>query len=470
MANTNSKSKILIVDDEPLNVKLLNAMVPSDQYDTACAYSGTEALEIMKDFRPDLILLDIMMPGLNGYELTHILKSDTESQDIPIVLVTAFGGSEYEIKGLEAGADEFLNKPVNKTELLTRVKSLILLRQYKEQIKSRTCSLNSATYDNDETNCLKDEGLNLPSILIVEDNKIDAKLIQRYLQGEPYQIKLASDGEEAISRSQQERIDVILLDLLLPGKNGFEVCRILKEMEHTQNIQIVAITGLDDLDSKLKGIELGVDDYLTKPVNMHVLRTRIKSLVKKKALLDRLFDKYEMAVHSAITDKLTGLYNRRYFDYFIDLELKRSLRENSPLALLMVDVDNFKYINDTLGHLVGDKILTKLGDIIKANIRETDLAARYGGEEFSIVMSNTGIEEAAEIAERMRKSVEASKFGIEKLIITVSIGIALHPLDANSLKELLDKADSALYRAKREGKNQVYAYSKGVTYLSSYVR
>lgn len=468
MANTNSKFKILIVDDEPLNVKLLNAMIPSDQYDTACAYSGDEALKIMNDFRPDLILLDIMMPGLNGYELTQILKSDSESQDIPIVLVTAFGGSEYEIKGLEAGADEFLNKPVNKTELLTRVKSLIRLRQYKEQIKSRTCSLNSATYDNDPKNCLKDEELNLPSILIVEDNKIDAKLIQRYLQGEPYQIKLAGDGEEAISRSQQERIDVILLDLLLPGKNGFEVVRILKEMEHTQNIQIVAITGLSDLESKLKGIELGVDDYLTKPVNMHVLRTRIKSLVKKKALLDRLFDKYEMAVHSAITDKLTGLYNRRYFDYFIDLELKRSLRENSSLALLMIDVDNFKQINDTLGHLIGDKILNKLGDLIKANIRETDLAARYGGEEFSIVMSNTGFEEAVEIAERIRNSVEAYKFDTEKLIITVSIGIALHPLDAKSLQDLLDKADSALYRAKRDGKNQVCAHSKGVIYLSSY--
>ena len=470
MVSTNSKSKILIVDDEPLNVKLLNAMLPSDQYDTAFAYSGEEALKIMNDFRPDLILLDIMMPGLNGYELTQILKSDTKNQDIPIVLVTAFGGSEFEIKGLEAGADEFLNKPVNRTELLTRVKSLIRLRQYKEQIKSRTCSLNSATYENEENNCVQDEELNLPSILIVEDNKIDAKLIQRYLQGEPYQIKFAGDGEEAISRSQQERIDVILLDLLLPGKNGFEVCRILKEMEHTQNIQIVAITGLSDLDSKLKGIELGVDDYLIKPVNMHVLRTRIKSLVKKKALLDRLFNKYEMAVHSAITDKLTGLYNRRYFDYFIDLEFKRSLRENSSLALLMIDVDNFKNINDTLGHLIGDKILDKLGDLIKENIRETDLAARYGGEEFSIVMSNTDFEEAAEIAERIRKSIEACKFDIEKLIITVSIGIALYPLDANALQELLDKADSALYRAKREGKNQVCAHSKGVTYLSSYFR
>ena len=466
----NSKSKILIVDDEPLNVKLLNAMIPSDQYDTATAYNGEEALKIVNDFHPDLILLDIMMPGLNGYELTQILKSDPETLGIPIVLVTAFGGSEYEIKGLEAGADEFLNKPVNKTELLTRVKSLIRLKQYKEQLKSRTCSMNSAAHDQGENECSEGGDLNLPTILIVEDNKMDAMLLQRYLHGEPYQIKLANDGEDAISRSRQERIDVILLDLLLPGKDGFEVCRILKEMEHTQNIQIVAITGLSDLDSKLKGIELGVDDYLTKPVNMHVLRTRIKSLVKKKALLDRLCDKYEMAVYSAITDKLTGLYNRRYFDYFLDLELKRSSRENSSLALLMIDVDNFKQINDTLGHLFGDKILNKLGDLIKSNIRETDLAARYGGEEFSIVMSNTSFDEAEEIAERIRKSVETYRFNENESVTTVSIGIALHPFDAKSVQELLDRADSALYRAKRNGKNRICGHSKRVIYLSSFVQ
>ena len=259
MIDTNSKSKILIVDDEPLNVKLLAAMIPSDQYDTALAYSGAEALRIVADLPPDLILLDIMMPDLTGYEITRILKSDPESQDIPIVLVTAFGGTDFEIKGLEAGADEFLNKPVNKTELLARAKSLLRLRRYKQQIKARTCSINSIVHQDKDTNCSTNE-INLPSILIVEDNKIDEKLIQRYLQGEPYQIKFAKNGEEAVSRAQQERIDVILLDLILPRKNGFEVCGLLKEMKSTQNIQIVAITGLSDLESKLKGIELGFDD------------------------------------------------------------------------------------------------------------------------------------------------------------------------------------------------------------------
>ena len=459
MIDTNSKSKILIVDDEPLNVKLLAAMIPSEQYDTVLACSGEEALKIVTDVPPDLILLDIMMPGLTGYEITRILKSDPESQDIPIVLVTAFGGTDSEIKGLEAGADEFLNKPVNKTELLARVKSLLRLRQYKQQINARTCSINSIINKKEEKNFSEKE-IDLPSILIVEDNKIDEKLLQRYLQGEPYQIKLAKDGEEAISRAQQERIDVILLDLILPRKNGFEVCRTLKEMKSTQNIQIVAITGLSDLESKLKGIELGVDDYLIKPVNMHVLRTRVKALVKKKALLDKLCDRYEMAVHSAITDKLTGLYNRRYFDYFLELEIKRSSRQQASLALLMIDIDDFKQINDTFGHLFGDTILNQLGELLKTQIRETDMAARYGGEEFAVVMSSTGLEKAVQIGERIRQTIQSYSFGDKNFLMTASIGIAMYPSDADSFNQLIEKSDSSLYKAKRTGKDRVVAYSK----------
>ena len=458
MVNTNSKSKILIVDDEPLNVKLLAAMIPSDQYDTVRVFSGKEALKIVTDLRPDLILMDIMMPDLNGYELTRILKSDPESRDIPIVLVTAFGGADCEIKGLEAGADEFLNKPVNRTELLARTKSLLSLRQYKEQIKARTCSINSITSERKGKN-LSENDINLPSILIVEDNRIDAKLIQSYLHAEACQIKIAEDGEEAISCAQQERIDVILLDLILPGINGYQVCSILKEMEGTQNIQIVAITSLSDLDSKLKSIELGVDDYLVKPVNRHILRTRVKSLIKKKALLDKLCNRYEMAVHSAITDKLTGLYNRRFFDYFLDLEVKRSSRQKTSLALLLIDIDNFKRINDTFGHLSGDNVLNKFGKLLKTKIREIDMAARYGGEEFAVVMSNTGLKEAVKIADRIRQSIQAYSFAKENLTTTVSIGIALYPSDANSLNELIEKSDYALYKAKCNGKNRVYVYS-----------
>jgi two-component system cell cycle response regulator len=254
-----------------------------------------------------------------------------------------------------------------------------------------------------------------------------------------------------------------LLDILLPRKNGFEVCKTLKTAEETKNIQIVAITNLSDLDSKIKGIDLGVDDYLAKPVNMFELRTRIKSLVKKKAYLDELYFKYEKAVHSAITDKLTKLYCRGYFDHFLDLEIKRSLRQNTPIALLLIDIDNFKQINDTFGHLEGDKILRELGEQIRTNIREIDMAARYGGEEFAVVMPNTDLMAAKQAAERIRQAIQKNSFNHRKSLVTISIGIALYPSDANSMDKLIEKADGYLYKAKQKGKNQVYTakYSLG---------
>ena len=266
---------------------------------------------------------------------------------------------------------------------------------------------------------------------------------------------MAKDGKASLRLAQQDRIDLILLDILLPRKNGYEVCKILKGKERTKNIQIIAITSMNDLDSKVKGIESGADDYLGKPVNKHELKSRVKSLLKKKEYLDKLCAKYEMAVQSAITDKLTGLYSRGYFDHFLDLEIKRSYRQKTPVALLMIDIDNFKQINDNFGHLTGDKILKQLGDLIKFNIREIDLAARYGGEEFAVVMSNTDTYRAERAAERIRQSIQEHGFIDSNSTVTVSIGIALFPLDAKSMDELIEKADTSLYRAKRHGKNRV---------------
>lgn len=458
MNNVRNQSRILIVDDEPLNVKLLAAMLPADQYETIKAYDGREALKKIVNETPDLILLDVMMPGLDGYEVTRTVKNDSDTRDIPVILVTALDGTDNKIKGLEAGADEFLNKPVSKTELIARVNSLLRLKQYQDQLKTHMQSKNHFTTPDQSQRSIEEE-INLPSILIVEDDVKDAKLILNYLHGEAYIIKQVKDGEEAISRARQEKIDLILLDILLPGMDGFETCRRLKAMDQTKDIQIVALTSLNDMESKVKGIELGADDYLVKPINMHELRVRIKALVKKKAYLDRLHANYEMAVHSAITDKLTGLYNHAYFEHFLGLEVKRSLRQNMPVSLMMIDIDDFKQYNDTLGHLAGDQILSELGLLIKTNIREIDLAARYGGEEFSVVLPGVDLKGAVTTAERIRLVIHENSFSPElssdSKTLSVSIGIAACPSDAEAVKELINKADMALYKAKREGKNRV---------------
>ena len=454
---------ILIVDDDPLNLKLLDAQLVSFQYDTILAEDGYTAVEKAKTELPDLILLDIMMPGLDGYEVTERLKENPNTKDIPIILITALEDPEDKVKGLECGADEFLNKPVNTAELKARVKSLLRLRLYKDQLKSRKQSQQMLT----ETKDIEDQSekrVNLPTILLVEDDEKDVRLIQNYLQGETYRMTVANSGEEALSFVLRQKIDLILLDILLPNMDGFEVVSRLKESETAKNIQIVAITNLQDIQSKIKGIELGADDYLIKPINKHELKARVRALIKKKAYLDTLHDSYETAVHSAITDKLTGLYNRAFFGHFLGLELKRADRQKVPVSLIMMDIDDFKQCNDNFGHLVGDELLRELGKIIKSSVREIDLAARYGGEEFALVLPNTDKSGAIIVAERIRKTVSEHVFlpGTGTVLpaqkICVSSGVSVYPQEATTEEDLIRKADEMLYEAKNQGKDRVCFY------------
>lgn len=456
------RHKILIADDEPLNVKLLEAHLSREDYNVFSAYDGPTALEKVETIQPDLILLDIMMPGLNGYEITKRLKASAKTKDIPIILITSLTGLDDKTKGMQAGADEFLNKPVNKTELSTRVKSLIRLKKYHEQLKSRNNSESSLIKSTQTTAPFK-RRKGTPVVLMVEDNEKDYRLLKAHLNGEPYQITIVRTGEEALAYCMKEKIDLLILDVLLPGINGFDVCRHLKNNEETRKIQILMVTSLNDLKSRIKGIEFGADDFLIKPVHKDEFIVRIRALLRKKSYLDMLSKKYESALYAAISDQLTGLYNRDYLNHFMDFEIKRCNRQNQTLGLLMLDIDDFKNVNDTYGHLTGDQVLKEFGTLIKNQIREIDLAFRYGGEEFAVVLPYVNQAQAQSIAERIRKAVAEFDFthkqGEPGLKITISMGIALYPYNAKTFPDLVESADRALYYAKEDGKNRVQKIS-----------
>ena len=459
------QARILIVDDEPMNVKLLTAQLEGNNYDIIQAFSGKQAIDKAFAQQPDLILLDVMMPDLDGYAVTHQLKKDHRTSAIPIILITALNGTDDKIQGLEMGAEEFLNKPVSKTEMIARVKSMLRLRRYQEQLTIRSQS-EAIFSESSNRPIVMERQRELPKVLLVDDDQKDVKIIRNYLDDQPYEVITAYDGEEALALALNENIDLILLDILLPGTDGFEICNQMKQMDETKNIQIVLTTSLSDLESRIKGVEMGADDFLVKPINNRELLVRINALLRKKAYMDQLHTQYETAMDSAIKDGLTGLYNHAYFKRFLEIEVKRAIRQTYSTALIMMDLDDFKELNDRLGHLAGDVILRESAKIIQVSTREIDLAARYGGEEFAIVLPYAGKNSALSVAERIRKAIEAHSFRLAGVSqpehMTISIGIATCPEDALGVEALIQKSDAMLYQAKTNGKNQICVHGNKI--------
>lgn len=456
---SSNRPRILVVDDDPINIKMLMAKLSGEKYELFSAFGGAECLRMVDEIVPDLILLDIMMPEVNGYEVTSRIKGNPLTSHIPIILVTALDSPEDRNRGFSSGADEFLTKPINKSELVKRVHSMIQLKKYHEQLSLRTQAEEKFLRAKRKSMDVVALGKSLPRVLTVEDNRTDLQLIQNYLQGQPYEMLIADSGEAAIEMASQEKIDVMLLDVVLPGMDGFEVCRRLKEEDRTRNIQIVLITGLSDLESKIMGVEQGADDFLVKPINQREIQARILALLRKKSYLDQICSHYEIALSSAIMDDLTGLYNRAYFINSLELEIKRARRQKYTIALTMMDIDDFKLYNDKLGHLEGDMLLREIAQVLRLSVREVDMAVRYGGEEFAVIMPYTDRDDALTAAERVLDMIRKHPYSNNMLPqvkpVSMSAGIAVFPDDAESVNELICRADEMLYRAKRSGKDRV---------------
>ena len=465
-ARQHNTTRILIVDDDPKNVKLMCGLLNREDYELSTAANGLSALERVHKTPPDLILLDVMMPGMDGYEVTRRLKAGAETKAIPIILITALDSPEDRARGLEAGAEEFLTKPVNPVEIEARIQSMLKLKRYRDQLAIRACSEDQACSDVAAVEPPAPTG-NSQRILIVEDDAKDLKLLQSHLISPDYTIEFVRTGSDAIETISRRRFDLVLLDILLPGLDGFEICSRIKQMDDARDTQVVLITCLSDMENKIKGVELGADDYLIKPIEPRELQARVKVLLKKKAYLDSLHAHYAKALNSALLDGLTGLYNHAYLKRFLDLEIKRSQRQGHSTSLLMIDLDNFKQINDRLGHMAGDAILREVARRVKDSIREIDVAARYGGEEFAVVLPYGDSQALRKVGERIRGLIENRPFLIpgreDDQQVTVSVGGAVYPTDAATVDALIDTADRMLYQAKREGKNRVVIFAPQVS-------
>jgi diguanylate cyclase (GGDEF)-like protein len=304
----------------------------------------------------------------------------------------------------------------------------------------------------------------MTKILLVEDNKTQARFIKDFLEKKGYEVIWVEKGTSAIKTAKTTPVDLVLLDLVLPDISGNEVCRWLTENPETKDIPIIILTAKTDISERVAVLEAGAHDYLPKPFDEAELNARIYAALRTKALQDELKQRNRQLMEltkklelMAITDPLTGVYNRRHFEKLIKTEFSKAVRYKSPLSCLMVDVDHFKRINDRYGHDAGDSVLRKVTEILSSSLREVDVLARWGGEEFIILLPNTDRDKALVVAERILRNISGHRF--EKLAererVTVSIGVAVVDGDTKDWEALIKQADDALYRAKAKGRNRV---------------
>lgn len=449
-------ARVLVVDDILANVRLLEAKLAAEYFEVVTAMNGVDALEAVQRTKPDIVLLDVMMPGIDGIEVCRRIKGNPQTQHIPVVMVTALDQPEDRVRGLEAGADDFLTKPVNDVSLFCRVKSLVRLKMLTDELRTRTGGAETMRILGGP----QQPADNKPGQVVVIDNRAAvAERIRTALAGK-HNVTVATEPQQAIEarNALEGGFELIIVNLDMEGIDALRVCSQLKSMEQTRQTPILIIVDPDDHQRLLRALDMGVNDYLIRPIDKQELLARVSTQIRRYRYTEQLRTDVRASIEMAVTDALTGLYNRRYLETHLTHLIEHAVNRGKPLSILTLDVDYFKSVNDTHGHDAGDRVLQEIAGRIRANIRNIDLACRTGGEEFVIVLPATDIQTAERVGERIRKSVAMKPFNAGPdcaLSITASVGIsALSGID-EAVEDLLKRADQALYRAKREGRNRV---------------
>lgn len=301
----------------------------------------------------------------------------------------------------------------------------------------------------------------MAKILVIDDSRLISHVAKTILTKQGHEVILAQDGLSGLQAAKSEYPDLILLDLIMPVMDGYQVCQELKKEEKTKEIPIIMLTSKAEPADKVRGLELGALDYVVKPFDEGELLARVDIQLRLKQLYEALQEKNQQLEKLANRDGLTGLYNHRYFHEQLYKDFLRAKRYHESLSCILLDIDYFKKFNDTYGHQTGDIVLSKLGQVIRDTIRDSDFAARYGGEEFAIILHYTERPAALHVAERLRQIVEHYDIRDKNnvLRVTISLGIATFPHEQiSSPKQIVECADKALYKAKENGRNRVEYY------------
>ena len=452
-------ARVLVVDDVLVNVKLLEAKLAAEYFEVLSATNAADGIELALTKNPDIILLDVMMPGIDGYEACRQLKSNPKTRHIPVIMVTALDQRSDRIRGLEVGADDFLTKPVNDVALLARVNSLVRLKMVTDELRARYATgaemgLISGSVED------VIENTDSAQILVVEDKALHANKIAATFSSEDT-VVIEPDPDEALLLARNRDFDLVIVSLSLEEFDGLRLCSQIRSNKDTRTLPILILVDEEDMPRLVRGLEMGVHDYLTRPIDRNELLARAITQVKRKRYGDQLRNDFQAGLEVAITDQLTGLYNRRYLSSHLDNLINKSVENGRSVSLLVIDIDHFKIVNDTYGHDVGDQVLKEFARRLSSNVRGIDMACRYGGEEFIVAMPETDVSFSYMVAERLRQEVAEIPFKVKtdegELSITISIGITDWEGQDDSVESLLKRADQALYKAKRDGRNRVVA-------------
>ncbi|MCB8838481.1 PleD family two-component system response regulator [Aurantimonas sp. VKM B-3413] len=448
-------ARILIVDDIEINLRVLEARLSAEYYEVIAARSGPEALAICRSEPIDLVLLDVMMPDMDGFAVCRAIKSDPALMHLPVVLITALDQPADRVAGLEAGADDFLTKPVRDLPLFARVRSLARLKLVTDELRRRAeTAMQIVTSDRSDWNSVPEDGAKVLAFVPEPD---EARRLGRQMRGGT-DLAIAAEASDFLARCVAGEADVAIVDLTAEGLDPLRLVSQLRSLEATRRLPVLALTALGDEVGAAKALELGANDYVQRPIDRGELSARIRIQFRRRRYDERLRSSVQQTMELAVSDPLTGLHNRRFFEIHLARAVERAGLDGSGVALLIADIDHFKRINDGFGHEAGDHVLKQFAERLLVTIRASDLACRFGGEEFAVLLHEADLATAMPLAERIRNAVAGSPFDIsgEPIAVTVSQGVAVfQPGVSDSPAALFRRADAALYAAKRGGRNRV---------------
>lgn len=440
------KPRILIAEDEEAVITFYSAALCEQGYEVLVTRDGDQALEALRSQPPDLVLLDLSLPGRDGFHVLEAVKADPDSAGIPVIMLTSAGSIEDKVRGLEAGADDFLTKSFDLQELLARIRSLLRLKRLHDQMRqaSRARAASESTGLSREASA--------GQVLVVEDDPNVAKVCQYVLGMGGFETHVIGDGAEAAAYVSIALPDLVVLDLLLPGLHGLDLLRMLKENPVSADIPVIILSAVDDLNTKMKGLMLGADDYLVKPINSIELLARVRSNIRKYRRYRNLSATLEETAQHTISDHLTGLYTREYFDLVCERDIALYQRGGPQFALLLVELGFDPGADEEYMGTAAQMLMVDTARILKNEIRNTDVAARYGENIFAVLLDISSLPMAVSIAQRIRdiigRGLEAAGQGRP---VTISVGATQITKQQAGREALMSKLAEALGRSRAAG-------------------